>query len=72
LHFEQCSTAGKIFRALPVTEQPVVADSLQPRGQRVKQEAADKFIGRERHDFLPAVIGVVLPPEAHVALLHIE
>jgi len=38
----------------------------------MQQEAADKFVGRERHDFLLVVVGVVLPAEADVAVFHVE
>src|ERR1700682_1650847 len=57
---------------MPVPEQPVVADTLHSGGQGVQQKAADKFVCRQRHDFLLVVVGVVLPTEADVTVFHVE
>jgi hypothetical protein len=50
----------------------LVADPLHARRQGVQQEAADKFVGGQSHGFLLVVIGVVLPAEANITVVHIE
>ena len=43
---------------MPIGEQAVVTDAVEPAWQDVKQEAADELLHIERHDLL-AVLAIV-------------
>ena len=60
---QQFASTGEPDLAYRRGEQAVVANAMEPAWQHVKQEAADEFVGRERHDALPlaavAPVGLV-------------
>jgi hypothetical protein len=42
---------------------------LKALGQNVQQEAANEFVGGERHRLLPVTVAIVFPAEADLAVL---
>lgn len=51
-----------------VGEEAEVADTDEALGEQVKQEATEKLIARERHHFLPIVVGRVAPAKGNLAI----
>ena len=64
---EQLTRSRDVFGAPAVGEETVVSDAVEPVGQDVDQEAADKLVGVERHQLVASVgLGpVILPFESH-------
>ncbi len=54
---------------MAVGEEANVADPVEAVGHGVLQEAADELVSRERHDLGFAVLPVVLPGEADLAVV---
>jgi len=66
---EQIAAERQLGGAVTVGEKSDVADSVEPVGHGVLQEATNEFVGRERHDFGLAVLAVVFPGEANLVVL---
>ena len=47
-------------------------DFHKSRWQNVKQKAADKFDGRDRHELLLVVVRRVPPSKRHLTILHFD
>ena len=65
---EECSTAVQHVGAVAVGEQAIVANAVEAVRQGVHQKAADELAGLERHRFALAVLAIVLPAKADVAV----
>ena len=65
---EQRAAQRELFGAAAVGEEAIMADAMKPVRQRVQQEAADEFVGFQRHDLVLVVMPVVAPAEADPAV----
>lgn len=65
---EQLAAEGKLVTAPAVGEKSVVADAMEAVGQAVQEKAADELLGIKRHHFDFAVVPIVLPREADLAI----
>jgi len=54
---------------MAVGEKSDVSDPVEAVGDGVLKEAADEFVGREPHDLGFAVLAIVLPGEADLAVV---
>ena len=54
---EQCASAGDIVFAAGAGEEAIVTDAMEALRQNVEQDAANEFVGADRHGAL-AVCGV--------------
>ncbi|MGY3621772.1 hypothetical protein ACVJGD_007968 [Bradyrhizobium sp. USDA 10063] len=61
---DQCELGG----SAGVRQEADVTDTAEAFQQNVKQEATDKLIGFERHDFGLVLVAIVLPTEANMAI----
>jgi hypothetical protein len=66
---EQIATERQLGGAMAVGEEADVADPVEAIGHGVLQEATNEFVGRERHDLGFAVLPIVLPGEADLAVV---
>ena len=57
---------------MPVAQKPEVAYLHEPVRQDVEEEPPDELGGIEGHDLLFIAVGVILPPEGDVAILHAD
>src|SRR5262249_45268388 len=71
-HSQKLATLLQFFFAVTVAEEAVVADTMETVGQDMEQEAADKFVSRQSHGFLLAVITIVLVVKLHLVTFDIE
>ena len=73
-YIEQLSTQRHLVRAVPIREQTIMTNAMEPIGKHVEQEAAHELANGELHDFVlvVAILTVVLPAEADMALVEIE
>ena len=55
--------------AASVSEEAEVADADEALGEQMKQEATQKLIAREGHEFLPIVVGGVTPAKGNLAVV---
>ena len=51
-----------------IGEEAEVADADEALGEQMKQEATQKLIAREGHQFLPIVVGGVTPAKGNLAV----
>jgi hypothetical protein len=65
---EQLAKEGEIVAALAVGEEAVVANPVEAIRQGMQQETADELVGIERHQFGLAVLAIVFPGEADLAI----
>jgi hypothetical protein len=70
-HAEKLAAASELLCTIAIAEEAVIADAMKALGQDMQQKAADKLIGGEGHDLLPIVVAIVLPSEAHRAVLDV-
>ena len=70
-HPKKLAAAGELPRTMAIAEQAVIANAMKPLGQDMQEEAADELIGGEGHVFLPIVVAIVPPGEAHPAVLDV-
>src|SRR4051812_11996724 len=69
LHAKQFPALGQLALALTVAEEPEVADAVEAVREDMDQEPADKLIGGQGHRAVMAVLPVVLPAEADLAVV---
>ena len=65
---EQLAAEGKLVTTPAIGEKAVVADAVEAVGQAVQEKAPDELLGIKRHHFDFAVLPIVLPREADLAL----
>jgi hypothetical protein len=58
--------------AVAVAHETVITDALKSLGQDMDEETPDELPGIERHHLLLALVAIVLPPEAYLAILDID
>ena len=66
---QQIAAERQLGGAMAVGEEADVADPVEAVGHGVLQEAADELVGWERHDLGVAVLPIVLPGEADLAVV---
>lgn len=49
-----------------------MADAMKAVGQRVQEEAVDKLVGVQRHEFCLAAMAIVSPAERDFAVDHVD
>src|SRR5215469_15020435 len=66
-YVEQLTGSREVLGARGVGEETVVTDAMEPVGQHMDQEAADKLVGVERHQLVASggLGPVILPFEDH-------
>jgi len=69
---DQPPTVGETVAAIAIGEEAVVADAVEAVRQRVEKKAADELGGVERHHFDDAILAVILPCEADLAVFKRE
>ena len=69
---EQRTAERKQRSAAPVSKQPEIADSGEPAGKHMLEEAPQKLLMRERHRSALAVMCVVFPPERDLGIVHVD
>lgn len=57
--------------AMPVGEEAVMADAVEPVGQGVEDEPADELVCREGHDLRATVMAIIPPAESDVINGHV-
>ena len=65
---EQLAAEGKLVTAPAIGEKSVVADAMEAVGQAVQEKAPDELLSMKRHHFDFAVLPIVLPREADLAI----
>src|SRR3981189_1867728 len=65
---EQPAAEGEVVAASAIGEEAVVANAMEAVRQGMQQESADELVGIERHHLGLAVLAVVLPGEADLAV----
>src|SRR5437763_14602241 len=65
---EQPAAESEIVAALPVGEEAVVANAVEAVRQGMQQETADELVGIKRHQLGLAVLAIVFPGEADLAV----
>ena len=58
----------QLLLAVAITEEPVVANAVEPARQNMEQESPDELVCREGHGFLLIVVAIVPPLEFHLAV----
>ena len=66
---EQIAAERKLLGAMAIGEEADVADPVEAVGHGVLQEAADEFVSGERHHLGLAVLAIVFPGEADLAVV---
>ncbi len=61
--------SGQFLALGTVSQQSVVANAHKARRQHMQQEAADEFLGIQRHHLALVAVGVVLVAKAHLGTL---
>src|SRR5512135_1089536 len=71
-YMKQTSDPLDILPASAVGEEPVIADTVEPSGQDMREEAAHELFGIERHGLAAGqTLGaVILPAEGDRAAVH--
>jgi len=69
-HPEQFPTQRQLLGTMRVAEEAEVTDAVKSVRQHMDQEAADELRGREAHRLPAIVVPVILPVEAHLAIVH--
>ena len=69
---EQPAAERELGGAMAVGEEAEVADAMEAVRQDVQQEAADELVGVERHHLGLAVVAIVLPAEADLAVVEAD
>ena len=62
-HLQQLATTSQILFSIAVSEESVVADTLEAIWENVEQEPTDELVGRKGHRFLLVFVAIVLPAE---------
>ena len=65
---KELTTEGDFIVASAIGEEAVVADAVETIGQGVQEKATNELIGIERHHLGFAILPIVLPGKAHLAL----
>ena len=52
-----------------ISEESEVTDADEAFGEQMKQEATQKLIAREGHQFVPIVVGGVTPAKGNLAVV---
>jgi hypothetical protein len=65
---EQLAAEGKLVTTPAIGEKALVTDSMKAVGQAVQEKAPDELLGIKRHHFDFAVLPIVLPREADLAI----
>jgi len=65
---EELAAEGDFVAASAVGEKAVVADAVEAVRQCVQQKATNELVGIKRHHFGFAVLPIVLPGKAHLAI----
>ncbi len=66
---QQVAAERQLGGAMAMGKEADMADAVEAVGHGVLQEAADELVGREHHDLGFAVLPIVLPSEAHLAVV---
>ncbi len=69
---EETSAQGEPCGAVAVGHEAEVPDAMEAGWQDMEQEAPHEFAGVERHHLVAALVAVVLPAEADLAVGEIE
>jgi hypothetical protein len=56
----------RVFFAMAIGEETVVANALESVGQHMQEKAANKFVGGKLHSCDTRLVTIVLPGEGHV------
>src|SRR4029077_5819192 len=71
-HLHELPAQSELFRPIAISEEAVIANSLKPVRQDVKQKPTDEFVGAKRHVFLAVAITIILPAKLNLAVIDIE
>jgi hypothetical protein len=69
---EQPAAGGEPGCPVAIGQQAVTTDVLEAAGQDMKQEAADEFVGCQRHGLRCGGVFIVFPPEGDVAIVEVD
>jgi len=62
---KQYAAQPELRLAAPVREQPILAETLEARGQDMEQAPPDELDGIEAHQSVAVAMGIVFPPKGH-------
>ena len=65
---EELTTEGDFVVASAIGEEAIVADTVEAVRQGVQEKATNELVGIKRHYFGFAVLPIVLPGKAHLAI----
>jgi hypothetical protein len=66
------TASGQLFFPVSIAQETVVANTLESIGQSVQEKASDEFLGGKGHGFLLALVPVIFPLEAYLAIGDIQ
>src|SRR5262249_45578686 len=69
---QELSAACQVCGDVAACQESVMANTDEPLGQYVQQEASDKLVGAQPHDLGTMVVGIILPVERDLAILQRE
>jgi len=67
---KKLAAAREVGGAMPIGEQPEMSNTHESARHDVHQESPQELSGVQRHFAWPVVVGIVLPKERHIAIVH--
>ena len=71
-HTQQLPAKCKLLLPIAIAQKAEVADPLECVRQHVEKKPSNELVGFQGHGFLPVVISIVLPAEAHLPIFDVE
>ena len=66
------TAACKLFAAIAVAEETVVADALKAIRQEMQEKTSNELLGRQRHGLMSIVVPVILPVKTNLIVVDVN